>query len=123
MSNTKVAAMPEKAQTSKVAPIAAIGDRNSVLGFSALGVNVITPAPDKVREAIIDVIKNEVIIIFITEKMAETIPDLIDSIAKRPSPTVVVIPDATGSKGLGLKKLNETIIRAVGANIMSDEDQ
>jgi V/A-type H+/Na+-transporting ATPase subunit F len=117
MSDIKVAAI------STIAPIAAIGDRNSVLGFSALGVNVMTPAPDKVREAVIQAIKDEVIIIFITEKMAESVSDLIDSIAKRPYPTVVMIPDATGSKGLGLKKLNETIIRAVGSNITSKEDE
>ena len=103
--------------------VAVVGDRDSVLGFSALGVAVMTPAPDKVREAVIRAVKDEVMVLFITEKMAETVSDLIDDLAERPFPTVVMIPDASGSMGMGLKKLDDIIVRAVGSRITSKEGE
>jgi hypothetical protein len=33
-----------------------------------------------------------------------------------------VIPDASGSKGMGLKKLNEIIVKAVGSTIGAQEE-
>jgi V/A-type H+/Na+-transporting ATPase subunit F len=103
--------------------VAVIGDRDSVLGFSALGVAVMTPAPEKVRDAVIKAVKDEVMVLFITEKMAETVSDLLEDLAERPFPTVVMIPDASGSMGLGLKKLDDIIVRAVGSRITSKEEE
>ncbi|MBN1572606.1 MAG: V-type ATP synthase subunit F [Deltaproteobacteria bacterium] len=103
--------------------VAVIGDRDSVLGFSALGVAVMTPAPDKVREAVVKAVKDEVMVLFITERMAETVSDLLEDLSERPFPTVVTIPDASGSMGLGLKKLDDIIVRAVGSHISSKEDE
>jgi V/A-type H+-transporting ATPase subunit F len=98
-----------------------IGDRDSVLGFGALGVKVMTPPPeaDRIREAVLEALNEEVAILFITERLAEEIPDLIKDLSRRPLPAVVMIPDASGSKGMGLKKLNEIIVRAVGSTITS----
>lgn len=103
--------------------VAVIGDRDSVLGFSALGVAVMTPPPESVREAVVKAVRDEVMVLFITEKMAETVPDLLDDLSERPFPTVVMIPDASGSMGMGLKKLDDIIVRAVGSHITSKEDE
>jgi V/A-type H+/Na+-transporting ATPase subunit F len=99
-----------------------IGDRHSVLGFGALGVKVMTPSPvaDEIRRIIGDALKEDVAILFITERMANEIPDVIGELSKRPLPSVVVIPDASGASGLGSKKLDEIIVRAVGSRIGSD---
>jgi V/A-type H+-transporting ATPase subunit F len=101
-----------------------IGDRDSVLGFGALGVKVKTPPleADKVREAIIEAVNEEVAILFITERLAQEVPDTIRELAQRPLPSVVMIPDASGSKGMGLKKLDEIIVRAVGSTIATQEE-
>jgi V/A-type H+-transporting ATPase subunit F len=104
--------------------VAVIGDRDSVLGFTALGAKVITPELEKVREAVITAVKEEIVVLFITERMAEPIPDLLSDLSRRPLPAVVVIPDASGSKGLGLDKLDEIIVRAVGSHLtLSDEKE
>lgn len=101
-----------------------IGDRDSVLGFNALGVKVRTPLPEaeEVRRAIREAINEEVAILFITERLAQEVPEMIKNLSQKPLPSVVVIPDASGSKGMGLKKLNEIIVKAVGSNIGNQEE-
>jgi V/A-type H+/Na+-transporting ATPase subunit F len=101
-----------------------IGDRDAVLGFGALGVKVSTPPAEaeRIREAIRAAIDEEVAILFITERLAEEVPDMIKDLSQRPLPSVVVIPDASGSKGMGLKKLDEIIIKAVGSTIGAQEE-
>jgi V/A-type H+-transporting ATPase subunit F len=101
-----------------------IGDRDSVLGFGALGVKVKTPPPDaeEVRRAIGEALTEEVAILFITERLAQEVPDMIKDLSRRALPSVVVIPDASGSKGMGLKKLDEIIIRAVGSTIGTQDE-
>jgi V/A-type H+-transporting ATPase subunit F len=103
--------------------VTVIGDRNSVLGFSALGVRVLTPKMEDVRESIIMAVRDDTVVVFITEKMAETVPELIKELSQRPLPSVVVIPDASGSQGMGLDKLDDIIVRAVGAHLAMDEHE
>ena len=101
-----------------------IGDRDSVLGFGALGVTVRTPSAqsDEIREVIREAINKEVAILFITERLAQEVPDMIKDLSQRALPSVVMIPDACGSKGMGLRKLNEIIVRAIGSAIGSQEE-
>ncbi len=103
--------------------VTVIGDRNSVLGFSALGVRVLTPKIEDVKESIIRAVRDETVVLFITEKMAQTATDLIDELSRRPLPSIVVIPDASGSQGMGLDKLDDIIVRAVGAHLTMDEHE
>jgi len=104
--------------------VTVIGDRDAVLGFGALGVKVKTPSTnaEEIREAVKEALNEEVAILFITERMAQEIPEMIKDLSQRPLPSVVVIPDASGSKGMGLKKLDEIIIKAVGSSIGSQEE-
>jgi V/A-type H+-transporting ATPase subunit F len=101
-----------------------IGDRDSVLGFGALGVKVKTPSvqAEEVRQAVKEALNEEVAILFITERLAQEVPEIIKDLSRRPLPSVVLIPDASGSKGMGLKKLNEIIIKAVGSTIGTQEE-
>ena len=103
--------------------VTVIGDRDSVLGFAALGVTVMTPRPEQVRESFTRAVNDEAVVIFITERLAEEIPDLIADMTHRPIPSVVTIPDAGGSRGMGLKKLDDIIVTAVGSRLAMDEEE
>ena len=103
--------------------VTVIGDKNSVSGFLALGVRVLTPKIEEVREAVIQAVREETMVLFITERMAETIPELLKELADRPFPSVVFIPDAQGSMGMGLNKLDDIIVKAVGAHITTKEEE
>ena len=103
--------------------VTVIGDRDSVLGFAALGVKVMTPRPDQVRESLTRAINDEAVVIFITERLAEEVSDLIEDVSHRPIPSVVTIPDAGGSRGMGLKKLDDIIVTAVGSRLAMDDEE
>ncbi len=104
--------------------VAVIGDRDSVLGFGALGVSVMTPSAqaEEVRRAIRKALDEEVAVLFITERLAREVPEMIKDLSGRPLPSVVVIPDASGSSGMGLIKLDEIIVKAVGSRVGAQDE-
>jgi V/A-type H+-transporting ATPase subunit F len=61
-------------------------------------------------------------IILVTEPVAELIHDEIADYQARTLPAVVVVPDNTGSGGVGLKHIEDAVIKAVGANIFSESE-
>ena len=90
-----------------------------MLGFGALGVKVRTPSaqPEDVRRAVREALDEGTAVLFITERLAREVPEMIQDLSLRPLPSVVVIPDASGSSGMGLVKLDEIIVKAVGSKI------
>lgn len=103
--------------------VTVIGDRDSVLGFAALGVTVMTPRTGQVRESLTRAIHDEAVVIFITERLAEEVTDLIEDVSHQPVPSIVTIPDAGGSRGMGLKKLDDIIVTAVGSRLTMDDEE
>jgi len=102
--------------------IAVIGDRDSVFCFNAIGVDVFPVADGaQAREAFERAYRGGYAIIFITEAFASQMEDRLRELAWRPLPSVVLIPDNRGSRGLGLTKVRETVKKAVGADIFAEE--
>lgn len=100
--------------------VAVIGDKDSILAFKALGVEVYTVIGGKDAAKVIDdLAKEEVGVIFITEKFANEIPSTIDKYRDQMTPAIILIPDNTGSLGIGLADINKSVERAVGANILN----
>lgn len=99
--------------------VAVIGDKDSVLAFKALGVEVYTVIDgNEASEKIKDLAKEEVGVIFITEKFAQEIPSTIDKYRDQMTPAIILIPGNTGSMGMGLADINKSVEKAVGANIL-----
>ena len=99
--------------------VAVIGDKDSVLAFKALGVEVYTVIDgNEASEKIKDLAKEEVGVIFITEKLAQEIPSTIDKYRDQMTPAIILIPGNTGSMGIGLADINKSVEKAVGANIL-----
>lgn len=100
--------------------VAVIGDKDSVLAFKALGVEVYTVIDgNEASEKIKDLAKEEVGVIFITEKLAQEIPSTIDKYRDQMTPAIILIPGNTGSMGIGLADINKSVEKAVGANILN----
>lgn len=104
--------------------IAIIGDRDSISCFHAVGVDVY-PAeqPEEVRSVFQTVSKGDYAIVFVTEQSARHIEEELQEIAWQRLPSVVLIPNNRGSLGLGRKVVREVVKRAVGADIMKDEEE
>lgn len=101
--------------------MAVIGDRDSVLLFKSAGIRV-APASNtqEARKVFDELVEANFAVIFITEQLAAGMQDRIEEIALGPLPSVVLIPNNKGSLGLGLKRVRETVKKAVGADILRE---
>ena len=98
--------------------IAVLGDRDSVLGFKALGLDVVfVEDTDTAREALHRLAREDYAIIYITEQLAKDLTGEIARYKDAVTPAVILIPGKAGSLGLGASALQSTIERAVGADI------
>ena len=102
---------------------AIIGDRDSVLGFMALGFSVNeAQSPDQAAEIFNRLAKeDDIAVIFITEELSFEIEDEIARYKDAPLPAITVIPSSRGSRGYGVSNMRDAVIRAVGADILFNE--
>ena len=100
--------------------IAVLGDRESVLGFKALGLDVY-PAEtvEEARKKLHHLARDgETAIIYLTEQLAAQMPDEVAKYKDRLTPAVILIPGKAGSLGIGMENITSSVERAVGANIL-----
>ncbi|WP_422484868.1 V-type ATP synthase subunit F [Gudongella sp. DL1XJH-153] len=99
--------------------VGVIGDKDSVLAFKALGVEVFTvKEADEARKTVDTMARNNYGVIFITEQIASLIPDTVDRYDKEIIPAVILIPSNQGTLNIGMDRINENVEKAVGSNIL-----
>ena len=99
--------------------MAAIGDRASVYGFAALGLDThFVTAADEARKLIRRLESEGCAVIYITEQLAERIPEELARLNEAPLPAVIPIPGVYGNTGMGMRAVNESVIKAVGSDIV-----
>ena len=97
--------------------IAAVGDRASVYGFAALGLDTyFVTAEDEAKKLIRRLENENYAVIYITEQLAELIKDELERISELPLPAVIPIPGVYGNTGIGMRVVNESVIKAVGSD-------
>lgn len=98
--------------------IAVLGDRDSVLGFRALGLDAFfVEEAEEARQILHRLAREEYAIIYITEDLAGPLAADIDRYKSETTPAVILIPGKGGSLGLGSRALRAAVERAVGADI------
>ena len=98
--------------------IAVLGDRDSVLGFKALGLDThFVETTEEARASLHRLAKEDYAIIYITEQLAQELTADIGRYKSEVTPAVILIPGKTGSLGLGATALQSAIERAIGADI------
>ena len=109
----------EKGCVNLMYKIAVVGDKDSILAFKALGVDVrIAYNATDARIAIDTLAKEKYGVIFLTEELAELIPDTILRYDAKVVPAVILIPSNKGSLGIGMDRINKNVEKAVGSNIL-----
>ncbi|MBP3370207.1 MAG: V-type ATP synthase subunit F [Clostridia bacterium] len=100
--------------------IGIIGDRNSVLGFMAVGfaVHEVQSAEEAARKISELVASGEYAVIFITEDLALLTEEERAKYKDMPLPAITVIPSSKGSTGYGMDSIKNATLRAVGADIL-----
>ena len=101
--------------------IAVMGDRESVMGFRALGLDVFPAEKDEAKELFRRLTKEQdtpYAIIYITEALSIHLKAEIAALKDELMPAVILIPDKDGTLNLGMDALNSAVERAVGSSIL-----
>ena len=100
--------------------IAVIGERDSVLGFRALGLDVYFASEadtDTARRTLHRLAQENYAVIYVTEQIARHMQSEIDRYKDAVMPAIILIPGRGGSLGLAEAGLKSAVERAVGADI------
>ena len=99
--------------------IAVIGDKDSVLGFKALGLDV-HPAEsvEQARKTLHTLAKDSYAIIYLTEQLAAQMQPDLDRYKDALTPAIILIPGKEGALGIGMANVKTAVERAVGADIL-----
>ncbi len=101
--------------------IAVMGDRESVMGFRALGLDVFPADKEEAKAVFSGLVRGEqapYAIIYITEDLALALKTEIAALKDELIPAVIPIPSRNGTLNLGMEALNSAVERAVGTNIL-----
>ncbi len=99
---------------------AVMGDKDSIYGFAALGLEVFPVADFSGAAAMLKKLAdNSYAVIYVTEALAAAIPDEIEKYKNRVMPAIILIPGITGNTGAGLANVSKAVERAVGSDILN----
>lgn len=102
--------------------IAVVGDKDSVLAFKALGVDVFPVESEEEAKERVHTLARTYAVIYVTEQVAKWAAMYLKRYSARPYPVVVPIPSASGSEGLGLAGIKSNVEKAIGADVLFDKE-
>ncbi len=103
--------------------VAVIGDRDSIYGFGALGLDTY-PVTDREEGArlIKTLAEGQYGVIYITESLQAELEAEIDKYMTSYLPAIISIPGVSGNTGSGMKNVKKSVERAVGSDIIFNND-
>ncbi|MBE5040116.1 V-type ATP synthase subunit F [Ructibacterium gallinarum] len=102
-----------------MANIAVIGERDSIYGFAALGLDTFfVQAEEEVRQCFHQLVGGGYGVIYITEAAASLISEEIEKIKMQAVPAVILIPGVWGNTGAGTANVKKSVEQAVGSDIL-----
>lgn len=103
--------------------IAVMGDRDSIYGFAALGLDIY-PAAQKEEAAKLlkKLADGRYAVIYITEALQAVLEDEIDRYRTEQIPAIIPIPGVTGNTGMGMLSVKKSVEQAVGSDIIFNND-
>ncbi len=98
--------------------IAVVGDKESIFGFSAIGMDVYPAYEEEdVKEIILKLKKENYAIIYITENVSIKAQKYLTKLKTNKIPAIVTIPSNTGNMNYGETRIKEMVQKAVGIEI------
>jgi len=99
--------------------VGVVGDKDSVLAFKALGIDVFPVVePEEARKTIDKLAKDNYAVIFVTEQVAKEIEETIQRYNRETLPAVILIPSNQGTLNIGMQRISDNVEKAVGVNIL-----
>jgi V/A-type H+-transporting ATPase subunit F len=99
--------------------VAVLGDRDSIYGFAALGLDTF-PVTDREEAAktLKTLADGQYAIIYITEALQAELESEIDHYVIDYLPAIIPIPGVSGNTGKGMRNVKKSVERAVGSDII-----
>lgn len=102
--------------------IGVLGDRDSIYGFAALGLEVFpVSTPEEGAKALRNLCDQNYGIVYITEALAEQLAPELERCRESLLPAVIPIPGVHGNTGLGIQMVKHSVEQAVGSDIIFNE--
>ena len=103
--------------------IGVIGDKQSIQGFKAVGLDVFDcTSKEDARHTLHKIVKEDYAIIYITEDFYDLIKVEIYEYDEMRLPAIIPIPGMKGSLGIGQYNIKRAVERAVGADILANNN-
>ena len=97
--------------------IAVIGERDTILPFRALGLEIVPMNPDeKVNELVEKLLKEKVRIIFFTPDLFPHLQPIMERTRKSPVPCFIALP--TAKVEITIERLRRLVAKAIGADLL-----
>lgn len=99
--------------------IGVVGDKDSVLAFKAIGIDVY-PVNDveEARKTVDTMAARKYGVIFVTEQVAQDLEETIERYNREMLPAIILIPSNQGTLNIGMKRISDNVEKAVGVNIL-----
>ena len=99
--------------------MAVIGDKDSIYGYAALGMDV-NPVTDDAQAArkLRELAEGDYAVRYITEALAARIPGEIARYREQMLPAIILIPGVYGNTGAGIANVKKSVEQAVGSDIL-----
>ncbi len=102
--------------------IGVLGDRDSIYGFAALGLEVFpVSTPEEGAKALRNLCDQNYGIVYITEALAEQLAPELERCRESLLPAVIPIPGVHGNTGMGIQMVKHSVEQAVGSDIIFNE--
>ena len=99
--------------------IAVLGDRDSVLGFKALGLDVYpVETVEEAKDRLHKLAAEDCAIVYLTEQLGVEMEAEIARYKDELKPAIILIPGVAGNTGKGIKGVKKSVEQAVGSDIL-----
>ena len=99
--------------------IAVMGDRDSIYGFAALGLEVFpVTEPAQAARQLRSLAEGQYAVIYITEALAAQVEAEVDRYRTSRLPAIIPIPGVAGNTGMGILNVKKSVEQAVGSDII-----
>jgi V/A-type H+/Na+-transporting ATPase subunit F len=96
-----------------------VGDKDSVLAFKAIGIDVFPVIEvEEARKTIDRMAAEKYAVIFVTEQVAKDLEETIERYNRSLLPAIILIPSNQGSLNIGMQRIRDNVEKAVGVNIL-----
>jgi V/A-type H+-transporting ATPase subunit F len=103
--------------------IAVLGDRDSIYGFAALGLDTYSVTDrEEAAKTLKTLSEGQYAVIYITESLQAELETEIDRYVSEYLPAIIPIPGISGNTGRGMRNVKKSVERAVGSDIIFNND-